>query len=149
MTTAAVRSRWSCTSVTPSLLLLPLCYHLHPQVMEHCDHGSLHAAIQRGIFKPTSRWGPKLALRALIRTVGRRGRCGGWQTRAGARVLGHQLRGCLSGWSSNPLLSCRDQQFLVMWPRLNFVRNAGMLESVGGGGPHLTNPRGPLPLPPR
>ncbi|GFR49913.1 hypothetical protein Agub_g12021 [Astrephomene gubernaculifera] len=38
-------------------------------VMEHCDHGSLHAAIQRGIFKPNSRWGPKLALRALIRTV--------------------------------------------------------------------------------
>ena len=37
--------------------------------MEHCDHGSLHAAIQRGIFKPTSRWGAKLALRALIRTV--------------------------------------------------------------------------------
>ncbi|GIL58521.1 hypothetical protein Vafri_13465 [Volvox africanus] len=38
-------------------------------VMEHCDHGSLHSAIQRGIFKPTSRWGPKLALRALIRTA--------------------------------------------------------------------------------
>ncbi|PNH02270.1 hypothetical protein TSOC_011751 [Tetrabaena socialis] len=37
--------------------------------MELMDHGSLHAAIQRGLFKPASKWGPKLALRALIRTV--------------------------------------------------------------------------------
>ena len=37
--------------------------------MEHCDHGSLHIAVQRGIFKPSSKWGAKLALRALIRTA--------------------------------------------------------------------------------
>ncbi|KXZ49376.1 hypothetical protein GPECTOR_21g602 [Gonium pectorale] len=44
-------------------------HYIAQMVMEHCDHGSLHSAIQRGIFKPASRWGPKLALRALIRTV--------------------------------------------------------------------------------
>lgn len=79
--------------------------------MEHCDHGSLHAAIQRGIFKPTSRWGPKLALRALIRTV-RAGAWGGslmwmvagegswaseWRRKriagAGGRVVGTSLAG--------------------------------------------------------
>lgn len=39
------------------------------QVMELCDHGSLHGAIQRGMFKPSSRWGAQLAMRALVRTA--------------------------------------------------------------------------------
>ncbi|KAG2487433.1 hypothetical protein HYH03_014000 [Edaphochlamys debaryana] len=43
--------------------------YITQMILEHCDHGSLHAAIQRGIFRPSSRWGSKLALRALIRTA--------------------------------------------------------------------------------
>ncbi|KAJ9506681.1 hypothetical protein QJQ45_005487, partial [Haematococcus lacustris] len=38
-------------------------------VMEHCDKGNLLQAIERGLFKPTERWGPRLALRALLRTA--------------------------------------------------------------------------------
>jgi hypothetical protein len=38
-------------------------------VMEHCDKGSLLQAINRGLFRPSSKWGHKLALRALLRTA--------------------------------------------------------------------------------
>jgi hypothetical protein len=38
-------------------------------VMEYCDKGSLMHAIKKGLFLASSRWGPHLALRALLRTA--------------------------------------------------------------------------------
>lgn len=38
-------------------------------MQEHCDQGSLLTAIQKGVFLPTSKFGPKVALRALYRTA--------------------------------------------------------------------------------
>lgn len=38
-------------------------------IMEYCDKGSLLQAIDKGLFSPTSRWGARLALRALLRTA--------------------------------------------------------------------------------
>lgn len=40
-----------------------------PMPQAPCVQGSLTQAIQLGIFKPTNKWGPKLALRALLRTA--------------------------------------------------------------------------------
>ncbi len=44
-------------------------YQLTQIIMEHCDKGSLLQAISRGLFLPSSKWGPRLALRALLRTA--------------------------------------------------------------------------------
>ncbi len=39
-------------------------------VMECCDKGTLHTAIEHELFSPNSRWGVRVALRALLRTAG-------------------------------------------------------------------------------
>lgn len=38
-------------------------------IMECCDRGSLHSAIAKGLFKTSSKWNNKIALRALLRTA--------------------------------------------------------------------------------
>ncbi len=38
-------------------------------IMEHCDKGSLAQAITKKLFLPSSKWGARLALRALLRTA--------------------------------------------------------------------------------
>ena len=44
-------------------LLLSVCQ------MEHCDRGCLRAAISRGMFRSSERYGRSTALRALVRTA--------------------------------------------------------------------------------
>ncbi|EFJ52079.1 hypothetical protein VOLCADRAFT_32799, partial [Volvox carteri f. nagariensis] len=36
---------------------------------KYCDRGSLHQAIAKGLFKSSSKWNNKIALRALLRTA--------------------------------------------------------------------------------
>ncbi|GAX76599.1 hypothetical protein CEUSTIGMA_g4045.t1 [Chlamydomonas eustigma] len=54
-------------------VLHPMCLiaeqHVTVIVMEYCDRGCLAAAIKRGAFRPSGRWGSSITLRALIRTA--------------------------------------------------------------------------------
>ena len=37
--------------------------------MEYCDRGSLETVISRGLFRESSSWSGRIALRALLRTA--------------------------------------------------------------------------------
>ncbi len=39
------------------------------RALQYCDRGSLHQAIAKGLFKSSSKWNNKIALRALLRTA--------------------------------------------------------------------------------
>ncbi|GFR41123.1 hypothetical protein Agub_g1768, partial [Astrephomene gubernaculifera] len=44
-------------------------HYITQMIMEYCDRGSLHQAIAKGLFKSSSKWNNKIALRALLRTA--------------------------------------------------------------------------------
>ncbi|GIL73264.1 hypothetical protein Vretimale_4866 [Volvox reticuliferus] len=44
-------------------------HYITQMIMEYCDRGSLHQAIAKGLFKSSTKWNNKIALRALLRTA--------------------------------------------------------------------------------
>ncbi|KAG2500059.1 hypothetical protein HYH03_002336 [Edaphochlamys debaryana] len=44
-------------------------HYITQMIMEYCDRGSLHQAINKGLFKSSTKWNNKIALRALLRTA--------------------------------------------------------------------------------